>query len=107
MKKFLVALAALAAVSLIRPIQAAEPDAAEKLGWQLGVHSYTFRDFSIEDAIKKTQGLGVKYMSVSGSVMLDGKKHTTVDLPDDEIKKLRELTDAAGLKLMNCGVVQL
>src|SRR4051812_46860727 len=54
---------------------AAEPtkkiDPADALGWQLTIHSYTFQKFSIFDAIEKTRSLGVKNMSISGSVMLD------------------------------------
>lgn len=47
-------------------------DSADKLGWQLAVHSYTFRKFSIDDAIAKTAAMGVHYMSISGSVNFIG-----------------------------------
>ena len=38
-----------------------DPISADKLGWQLAVHSYTFQKFSIFDAIDMTAALGVKY----------------------------------------------
>jgi len=46
------------------------PSAAEKLGWQMAIHAYTFRKFSIFECIDKTAALGLKYMSLSGSVNL-------------------------------------
>jgi sugar phosphate isomerase/epimerase len=68
--------------------RAAAETAAEKLGWQLAVHSYTFQKFSIYDAIDKTAGTGIKYMSISGSVnlMADGKikKIPTPDISEKD-----------------------
>ena len=43
------------------------PSAADKLGWQMAIHAYTFRKFSIFECIDKTAALGLKYMSLSGS----------------------------------------
>src|SRR5579871_1054092 len=90
-------------------IHAQEQSAADKLGWQLAIHSYTFQKFSIFDAIDKSAALGVKYMSISGGLMLDGSNRmTTVDLTDaqraDIDKKLR--ADGFG-NFVNIGVVQL
>ena len=81
---------------------------ADKLGWQLGVHSYTFLKFPIFDAIDKTASLGVKYMSISGGVSLDGKTRIkTVDLSPPDLDALRKKIADAGLTLLNMGVVQL
>ena len=83
-------------------------DACDKLGWQLAVHAYTFKDFSIYECIDKTAGLNLKYMSLSGSVSLDGKnKLKTTDLPDKDMQSICDKAKAAGLKLVNIGVVQL
>lgn len=80
----------------------------DKLGWQLAVHAYTFRKFSIFEAIDKTVALGLKYMSLSGSVSLDGKtSHKTVELSDKDAGTIRNKAEAAGLTLVNIGVVQL
>jgi len=89
-------------------ITALAQDASEKLGWQLAVHAYTYKNFSIDECIAKTAGLGLKYMSLSGSVNLDGKKPVkTVDISDAELQHILDKTKAAGLKLVNIGVVQL
>ncbi len=82
---------------------------ADKLGWQLAIHSYTFKNFSIFDVIDMTAKLGVKYMSISGSVMLDGTNHfTTVNLTDAQRARIDEKLKADGFgHFVNTGVVQL
>jgi sugar phosphate isomerase/epimerase len=82
--------------------------ACDQLGWKLAVHAYTFKNFTIFECIDKTASLGLKYMSLSGSVNLDGKKPvTTVDISDADLQRILDKTKAAGLKLVNIGVVQL
>ncbi|HVU27589.1 MAG TPA: sugar phosphate isomerase/epimerase [Verrucomicrobiae bacterium] len=82
---------------------------ADKLGWKLAIHSYTFQKFSIFDAIDMTKALGVKYMSISGSVILDGSNRlTTVDLTDAQRARIDEKLRADGFgNFVNIGVVQL
>ena len=81
----------LAAVALFS-IGAWAQSSADKLGWQLAVHSYSYRKFSIFDAIDKTAALGVKYMSISGSAILDGTNRlTTVDLTDAQRARIDEI----------------
>lgn len=89
--------------------RAADPTPAEKLGWQLAIHSYTFQKFSIFDAIDKSAALGVKYMSISGSLMLDGSnKITTVNLTDEQRAAIDKKLRADGFgNFVNTGVVQL
>jgi sugar phosphate isomerase/epimerase len=80
----------------------------DKLGWQLAVHAYTFRKFSIFECINKTAALGLKYMSLSGSVSLDGSNSLkTVELSDQDAQAIKKAAEAKGLKLVNIGVVQL
>lgn len=87
----------------------ADQTPAEKLGWQLAIHSYTFQKFSIFDAIDKSAALGVKYMSISGSVTLDGSnKISTVNLSDEQRAAIDEKLHADGFgDFVNIGVVQL
>lgn len=82
---------------------------ADKLGWQLAIHSYTFRKFSIFDAIDKANALGVKYMSISGSLMLDNTNRiSTVTLTDDQRAIIDQKLRADGFgNFVNMGVVQL
>jgi sugar phosphate isomerase/epimerase len=82
--------------------------AADKLGWQMSIHAYTFRKFSIFECIDKTAALGLKYMSLSGSVSLDGTNTvSTVRLSDKDAEAIRAGAAAKGIKLVNIGVVQL
>ena len=37
---------------------------AEKAGWKIGMQSYTFHMFSLQEALDKCQELGVKYIEV-------------------------------------------
>src|ERR1700743_3238678 len=90
-------------------VQAWDGSPAGKLGWQLAVHSYTFQKFSIFDAIDKTKALGVKSMSISGSVILEGSNRlTTVDLPPAQRAAITKKLKADGFgHFVNMGVVQL
>jgi sugar phosphate isomerase/epimerase len=89
--------------------EAAEQSAAGKLGWELAIHSYTFQKFSIFDSIDKTAALGVKYMSISGSVILDGtNKVGTTSLSDKDREAIDKKLQADGFgNFVNIGVVQL
>ncbi len=101
---------ALMAAILLSPVaRAQEPTPAEKLGWQLAIHSYTFQKFSVFDAIDMSAALGVKYMSVSGSAILDGTNRvTTVTLSDDQRAEIDERLRKRGFgNFVNIGVVQL
>src|SRR5215218_7425220 len=66
---------------------------ADKLGWKLAVHSWTFQKFSLDDAIDKTASVGVTNMSISGSYnrMIDGKltKAPTPTLSDAEFAAIQ------------------
>src|SRR5208283_298757 len=87
----------------------ASTSSSDQLGWQLAMHSYTFQKFSIFDAIDKTAALGVKYMSISGGVVLDGTNRlTTVDLSDGQRAAIDRKLKADGFgHFVNIGVVQL
>ena len=88
---------------------AAKPaSGAEKLGWQMAIHAYTFRKFSIYECIDKTAALGLKHMSLSGSVNLGGTNTiTTVNLSDKDAEAIKKAVAAKGIKLVNIGVVKL
>ena len=109
MKKILL-LAAVALLAIASQAQTPATSSADKLGWQLAVHSYTFRKFSIDDAIAKTAALGVHYMSISGSVNLVGTNSVgTTTLSEQDQQDLLAKLKAAGIapKFVNMGVVQL
>jgi len=108
-KLFLLAAGALFSVAAWAQSPFAGTTSADQLGWQLAVHSYTFQKFSIFDAIDKTAALGVKYMSISGSVVLEGTNRlTTVDLTDPQRAAIDRKLKADGFgRFVNIGVVQL
>ena len=109
MKKILL-LAAVALLAIASQAQTPATSSADKLGWQLAVHSYTFRKFSIDDAIAKTAAMGVHYMSISGSVNLVGTNSVgTTTISEQDQQDLLAKLKAAGiaLKFVNIGVVQL
>jgi sugar phosphate isomerase/epimerase len=88
----------------------APTSAADQLGWQLAVHSYTFKNFSIFDAIDKTAALGVHYMSISGSVNWNGSNSvSTMSLSENQLQAIQDKLKAAGIspKFVNMGVVKL
>lgn len=99
-------------IALVIGTTARAETSAEKLGWQLAVHSYTFQKFSIDDAIDKTAALGIKHMSVSGGVSLmeNGKlvRKNTVSLPDDTYQGILARMKDKGIdpKFVNMGVVK-
>ena len=108
--RVLACLAVLASLSPARAAAAASPTDAEKLGWTLAVHSYSFRLFTIYDAIDKTAALGIKHMSISGSVLLSGTNPvTTVNLPDKDMEAIKAKMLSSGISwpFVNIGVVQL
>src|SRR3569833_3301490 len=105
MKKLLSLLLALSPLLL----RAADQTPAEKLGWKLAIHSYTFQKFSIFDAIDKSADLGVKYMSISGSAILDGTNRLgTVNLTPAQRESIDKKLKSRGFgNFVNIGVVQL
>jgi len=98
----------LTCVSVLAPDAAQAASGAEKLGWQMAIHAYTFRKFSIYECIDKTAALGLKHMSLSGSVNLGGTNNvTTVNLSDKDAEAIKKAVAAKGIKLVNIGVVKL
>jgi sugar phosphate isomerase/epimerase len=107
-KLALLTLTILTGASVLAQDAANSSGAADKLGWQMAIHAYTFRKFSIFQCIDKTAQLGLKYMSLSGSVSLDGSNSvTTVNLSDKDAQAIKDAAAAKGIKLVNIGVVKL
>jgi sugar phosphate isomerase/epimerase len=108
-KLFLFAIGILFSVGTQAQVSTNDTSSADKLGWQLAVHSYSFRKFSIFNAIDKTAALGVKYMSISGHVLIGTNSFTTVDLPDKDMEaiKAKMITDGIHWPFVNIGVVEL
>jgi sugar phosphate isomerase/epimerase len=105
-------LALLLSASLVRAGDApAGPSPAEKLGWNLAMHSYTLNRFSIDEAIDKSASIGIHYMSVSGNINLTGtpkfKTIPTPTLSDADLAAIRAHMKEKGIDptFVNMGVV--
>jgi sugar phosphate isomerase/epimerase len=100
--------AALVGACVLAQDAAKAASAADELGWQMSIHAYTFRKFSIFECIDKTAALGLKHMSLSGSVSLDGTNSVgTVQLSDKDAEAIKKAAADKGIKLVNIGVVTL
>ena len=66
----------------------------------LGMASYTFREFSLEDAIRMTKRLGLKRIVLKSF-------HLPLENTSDEIKVAAVKVREAGLDLYGCGVVYM
>jgi sugar phosphate isomerase/epimerase len=113
-KLSLITAAVLAGTCILAQDASKVSSAADELGWQMAIHAYTFRKFSIFECIDKTAALGLKYMSLSGSVNLGDTNGlggtnsvTTVNLSDKDAQRIQQAVAAKGIKLVNIGVVQL
>lgn len=113
MKRWMWLMAAVAVMTWAgAPAQSADTSAADKLGWKLAVHSYTFQKYSIFEAIDKSAEVGVKYMSVSGGVnlLVDGKlkRVLTPDLAAADFAAIQAHMKEKGINptFVNMGVVK-
>jgi inosose dehydratase len=68
--------------------------------FQLGIASYTFREFSLEDTIAMTARLGIKKLCLKSM-------HMPLDSTPGEIKKMVSEIDAAGIDLYGGGVIYM
>lgn len=66
----------------------------------LGMASYTFREFPLEDTLKMTKRLGLERIAFKDF-------HLSLESTDGEIKAIAEKTRAAGIDLYGCGVVYM
>jgi sugar phosphate isomerase/epimerase len=83
-------------------------DANETLDWKLAVQTYTLNRFTFEEALDKIQAGGFKYVEAYPSqdfgAGIEGKTHFSME--DVKRKKMKEMLDSRGLKLINYGVVK-
>ncbi len=66
----------------------------------LGMASYTFREFPLEDTLQMTGRLGLDRIAFKDF-------HLSLESSDEEIEAAAEKTKAAGLDLYGCGVVYM
>jgi len=77
------------------------PKFEEKLSrLNLGMASYTFREFPVEDTLRMTRRLGLERIAFKSF-------HLPLESTDEEIRTVAEKTRKAGLDLYGCGVVYM
>ena len=83
---------------------------AEKLGWRLGCQAYSFKNFTLFEAIDKTASLGLKYIEAFPDQALS-KDHSKIkineSLPAAARQDLKKKLNDCGVKLVNYGVCNL
>ncbi len=67
---------------------------------KLGMASYTFREFSLEEAISMTKRLDLRWISLKSF-------HLPLESTEREIKEAAEKVRASGLDLYGCGVIYM
>jgi sugar phosphate isomerase/epimerase len=76
---------------------------AEKMGWRLGCHAYSFNRFTLFDAIEKTAFLGLHYIEAYEGQKLSRDRPNVVvteALPADLRKALKQKLADSGVKLV-------
>ena len=76
--------------------------AQEKLDWRIGIEAYTFHKNTLFEAIEKTAHLGLSYMGGLSfqKVSQDIAKNFDPDMTDEELARVREKLDSAGVRLL-------
>lgn len=68
--------------------------------FELGIASYTFREFSLEETIEMTARLGISKLCLKSM-------HLPLDLSPDEIKSEATKVTSAGIELYGAGVIYM
>ena len=79
-------------------------------GWKLGTQAYSFNRFSFYEAIEKTSSLGLNYIEAYPGQKLTNEKgspKTDMNLSPELRQEVKDRLKAAGIKLVNFGVVGL
>ncbi len=79
----------------------------EKLGWKIGVQTYTLRNDNFFDAVDKIKNLGLKYVEAYPGQKIGRDIAGTMDfkMSADDRKKILDYLNKKGMKLMSYGVV--
>jgi len=73
---------------------------SHKVKFSLGIASYTFRHFNLDQTLEMTQRLGIGTIAFKDF-------HLPLDSSEEQIKAVAEKVKRAGLRLYGCGVVYM
>ncbi len=77
---------------------------AENLGWKISMKSYTFRLFTVIEALEKTHALGIKYIEMSSNQKVGGdigEDKFNYKLTHEQREKLKKIAKANGVKIVS------
>lgn len=89
-----------AAPSVAAPARAEGGSAASRVPFELGIASYTFRSFPVEQAIAMTARLGVRRLTLKDM-------HLPMAATAADMQGVRAKMASAGVELSSCGVVYM
>jgi sugar phosphate isomerase/epimerase len=94
--------------STFEPIER-DDAAAEKLGWRLAMQAYTFRKYTLFEAIDKCEALGIRYIELYPGQRVSGavKARSHHSMSDETMAAIKKKLKDAGIKAVNYGVVGL
>ena len=75
---------------------------ATKLGWKISVQHYTYRRFSLFEALEKAAAVGLRYFEVRSNLKLDAKwpgKNANEDMPEDARREFQTRIADLGLSI--------
>ena len=81
-----------------RPEQSRTTDS--NIGFELGMASYTFRNFGLEETLSMTKRLGLRRISFKSF-------HLPLESSESEIRSVSAIVKESGLQLYGCGVVYM
>ncbi len=79
----------------------------EDLGWKLGTQVYSFRLFTLEEALNKADSIGIKYVQGFPGQKLGAGMSGTLDFHMEPAKRdsVLQLLKSKGIKMLSYGVV--
>ncbi len=80
---------------------------AEKQGWHLSMQSYTFHLFTVEEALDKTEELGIGFIEIYPGQKMGGSFGDLVfgyELSPEDQERLMVLAASKGIKIISSGV---
>lgn len=114
MSKTWMILSLIATVALTAPVAApaAEPvdtTPAEKLGWKLGVQTYSFNRFTFFEAVDKTASIGLRYVEAypGQRIAADIDGQIGVGMSEEQLRAVEQKLESAGIRVVAFGVVGL
>src|SRR4051812_48035627 len=92
-------------VQALQSIQAQQTP--ESLGWQLGTQAYSFRLFTLEEALKKADSIGIKYIEGFPGQTIGAGIEGTMDfhMPAAKRDSVLQLFKNKGISMVSYGVV--